>query len=293
MLEHLLPVDQQPNRVVVIGANGFVGTALVRLLEYKAIPVLRVTRADVDLLAAGAADRLADLLRDGDSAVAVSAMAPCKNPEMLGDNIVLATALTRGLAKRSLAHVINVSSDAVYCDSATPMTEDSVKDPSSYHGIMHLSREIMFTTEIKAPLAMLRPTLIYGLDDPHNGYGPNQFRRKAERGEKITLFGEGEERRDHILVDDVAELLLRMLLRKSVGGLNAATGKVWSFREIASMVVNLHPNPVQIVGSVRNGPMPHNGYRAFDVSAITAAFPDFRLTQLPEGLARIHSQART
>ena len=47
-------------------------------------------------------------------------------------------------------------------------------------------------------LAILRPTLIYGAGDPHNGYGPNRFRRLAATGKPIILFGEGEERRDHV-----------------------------------------------------------------------------------------------
>src|SRR5258708_20458707 len=70
------------------------------------------------------------------------------------------------------------------------------------HGIMHLARELMLNATVKAPLAVVRSTLIYGEGDPHNGYGPNRFRRLAAAGQEIVLFGEGEERRDHVLIDD-------------------------------------------------------------------------------------------
>ena len=80
---------------------------------------------------------------------------------------------------------------------------------------------------------MLRPTLIYGAGDPHNGYGPNRFRRQAAKGEPITLFGEGEEKRDHVAVEDVARLAVRMLMHRSTGVLNAVTGSSTSFRDIA------------------------------------------------------------
>ena len=30
-------------------------------------------------------------------------------------------------------------------------------------------------------LCFLRPTLIYGSKDPHNGYGPNRFMRQAKK----------------------------------------------------------------------------------------------------------------
>jgi hypothetical protein len=36
--------------------------------------------------------------------------------------------------------------------------------------------------------------------------------------------------------------------------------------------------------TARAGPMPHGGYRAFDSSSVTRAFPDFRFTSLEDGL---------
>ena len=65
---------------------------------------------------------------------------------------------------------------------------------------MHLVREVMLRSALTAPLAILRPTLLYGAADPHNGYGPNRFRRLAAAGQDIVLFGEGEEQRDHVLI---------------------------------------------------------------------------------------------
>jgi nucleoside-diphosphate-sugar epimerase len=154
---------------------------------------------------------------------------------------------------------------------------------------MHLARELMFRAEVKAPLVMLRPTLIYGKDDPHNGYGPNRFRRLAAEGKEIVLFGEGEERRDHVYIDDVAEVAMRVLMRRSRGELNIASGEVHSFRALAEKVVQLSGREVPIRGSPRSGPMPHNGYRPFDISACRAAFPDFRATPIDRGLGLAHA----
>jgi nucleoside-diphosphate-sugar epimerase len=143
----------------------------------------------------------------------------------------------------------------------------------------------MFGNELKAPLAILRPSLLFGAADPHNGYGPNRFRRLAAAGEDIVLFGEGEERRDHVFIDDVAELAVRVLYRRSTGVLNVATGEVHSFRTIAEKVVALSGRRSTIRSAPRSGPMPHNGYRPFDIAACRAAFPDFKFTSLDEGLA--------
>lgn len=291
MLHHIYDSPVIPKRVVVMGSGGFVGGAIVRRLQQRGIPVLPLTRRDVDLLAAGAGDRLASLLHLEDVFVAASAIAPVKNADMLKDNISLISAVADALKRQPVSHVINIGSDAIYADSDAPLHEGSVTAPGSLHGVMHLIREIMLAEAAgSAAYASLRPTLIYGADDPHNGYGPNRFRRLAAEGKDIVLFGAGEERRDHVLIDDVAELAVRMILRRSRGVLNAATGTVISFRKAAEVIAALYPKPVRIVETPRSGPMPHNGYRPFDATATAAAFPDFTYVKPEEGFARVHTE---
>ena len=289
MLTHLNPVPEHPKRVVVMGAAGFVARAVVARLASDKVPVLPLVRGDVDLLARNAAETLAALLLPGDAFVAASARAPVKNSDMLVENMIMARAMARALKGR-VSHVVNVSSDAVYADSAEPLNEQSSTAPASLHGVMHLARELMFREEVGAPLANVRPTLIYGSGDPHNGYGPNRFRRLLARGQDIVLFGEGEEKRDHVDVSDVAELITGLLYRKSTGNLNIATGRVHSFREIAEMMLRQSAALSRVVGSPRTGPMPHGGFRPFDITACRGAFPDFEYTKLEEGLARARSE---
>lgn len=284
MLEHAYAQPKMPARVVVVGSGGFVGGAIVRRLREEGIAHLALGRAELDLLAAGAGAKLAGLLRAGDAVVTAAAIAPCKNTAMLVDNMRIVQALVEGLSAAPVAHVVNISSDAIYADGPVPLTEETPAAPTSLHGAMHLAREIALRSELRVPIAMLRPTLIYGAADPHNGYGPNRFRRLAAAGQEIVLFGEGEERRDHVAVGDVAEVAVRVLRHGSRGALNVASGEVHSFRSVADMAVALAASPVPIKSSPRTGPMPHNGYRPFDVSATRAAFPDFRYTPLREGL---------
>lgn len=287
MLTHLNPTPTDPARVVILGAAGFVGAATAKLLQSKRIPTLALGRGDLDLLSADAATRLRALLQPSDALVVVSAKAPVKNVAMLGDNIRMMIAVCDALADAKVAHVVYISSDAVYRDSAGPLNENSCAEPSSLHGVMHLAREVMLKTVVTAPLAILRPTLIYGAADPHNGYGPNRFRRLAAEGKELVLFGEGEERRDHVLIDDVAELAVRVLRHKSQGTLNIATGEVHSFRSIAETIARSVKPAVPVRSTERVGPMPHNGYRAFDPAATYAAFPDFKYVSLDDGLKRV------
>ena len=286
MLEHHTSKPEKPARVVVIGAAGFVGGAVASRLEKDGVAVLRISRKEVDLLAPDASLRLERLLKPTDSVVAVSAQAPVKNADMLVENLVMARAMVRALSTISVFHVVNISSDAVYADSDKPLTESSCASPGSLHGAMHLAREVMFQSGIKAPLAILRPSLLYGAADPHNGYGPNRFRRLAAKGEDIVLFGEGEERRDHVFIDDVADLVKRVLYRSSTGVLNIATGEVHSFADIARKAISLSGKSSLVKTTARSGPMPHSGYRPFDIAGCRRAFPDFRFTPLEDGLRK-------
>jgi UDP-glucose 4-epimerase len=283
MLEHLHRKPLKPPRVVVVGAGGFVGGAIARQLARDGVPVHGLTRKKVDLLADGAAARLAAELHADDSVAFVSALAPARTAALLLQNLRMAEAVGQAVAAQPVAHVVYISSDAVYADDANPVTERSCCQPSTLHGMMHAVRELMLKTEVKAPLAVLRPSLLYGARDPHNGYGPNRFRRLAEKGETITLFGEGEEQRDHILIDDVARLAALVFAHRSRGVLNVATGTSTSFREVAQKVVSLAGGRSEIRSTPRQNPITH---RHFDITGCLKAFPQFGYTPLNEGLAR-------
>ena len=193
MLEHLNATPVKPSRVVIIGAGGFVGSAISRNLAASDVITLGLTRKQVDLMSADAGAKLKALLKPDDSVVMISALAPAKNVALLMQNLRMAEAVCEALAAVTVHHLLYISSDAVYADDANPVTEESYCAPSTPHGMMHAARELMLKAVTLAPTAMLRPTLIYGANDPHNGYGPNRFRRQAQRGEPIPLFGEGEE----------------------------------------------------------------------------------------------------
>jgi UDP-glucose 4-epimerase len=286
MLQHQSEAGVKPGRVVVIGAGGFVGGAVVRKLRGAGMPVLGLTRKELDLVAPGATEKFAELLEAGDSVVFVSAIAPARTAAVLVQNLTMAVSVLDALARRDVAHLIYISSDAVYADDANPVTERSACQPSSVHGMMHAARELVLKVQVKTPLAILRPSLLYGAADPHNGYGPNRFLRQAMKGETITLFGDGEEQRDHVHIDDVADLVALVASHRSTGILNIATGVSISFRQVAEMAVALATPRVEIKGTPRLNPITH---RHFDIADCLKAFPKFRYRPLGEGLTRMHA----
>jgi len=292
MLKHLHAQPRKPARVAVLGAHGFIAGAILRRLMGDSIATISLGRPSLDLLKPGASDMLARALSGEDCVVFVSAKAPCRDLEMLRQNLAMAQAVCAAIKAKPVAHVVYISSDAVYKDSTEPLDENSCAEPGSLHGVMHLAREVALRSEYPGPLAIVRPTLVYGADDPHNGYGPNRFRRLAMERKDIVLFGDGEERRDHVDVADIAELVRLIVLHRSYGIANAVSGQVASFRELAEFVASEFKPRVAIRSGLRSGPMPHNGYRPFDNRAVLKAFPAFQFKSWREGLSALHRQLK-
>ncbi len=288
MLQHHNATPTKPARVVVLGSRGFIGRHLIAHLKDEAISALAVGSDQIDLTGADAGERLAAVLRADDAVVMLNAITPDKGRDIdtMMRNLAMAHAVCVALAKQPVAHMVYVSSDAVYPFTAGLVSENSPAAPIDLYGSMHRTREIMFESTVKAPLAIVRPTLVYGADDSHNSYGPNRFRRQAAKDGKITLGGEGEETRDHIAVQDLVRLIGVIVSHRSAGKLNLATGRSVSFQELARLVAAQFDRPVEIVFTPRGSPVTH---RTFDVTACRKAFPTFVFTPLRDGLSAAHA----
>lgn len=290
MIKHHWTMPQKPDRVVVLGQSGFVASASISALLDSAIAVEAIASTDLDLTSSGAGDKLCDYLRDSDVLLFVSAIAPCKDTPTLMNNLKMAEAVHFALQKQPVAQVVYVSSDAVYPSGSNPIDESTLTAPESMHGLMHLTREMMTRAAVDSPVCILRPSLLYGADDPHNGYGPNRFRRLASEGKSIQLFGEGEEKRDHVLIDDLATLVTLCVMHRSDGILNIVSGNSSSFKEVAVKVMSHFENSVPIEGTPRQNDITHVHYNNI---AVTKAFPEFGFTSLEDGLKKVHFETLT
>ena len=100
----------------------------------------------------------------------------------------------------------------------------------------------------------------------------------------ITIFGNGEEKRDHIYIEDVIYIIMECLTKKGKGIINVVTGQVSSFRKIAKLVNKITKNKKIIKKLKRNGPMPHNGYRPFNNSLLKRKFTGLKIRKIESGI---------
>ena len=246
-----------------------------------------VSRKQCDLQSLSAVKYLKKNIKSNDIVIFVAAKVPVKNSEMLLSNLEICKNICESLLKKNIKHLLYVSSDAVYKDSKYRINEDSITQPNSLHGIMHLTREIMINHYFSGPLTIVRPTLIFGKNDPHNGYGPNKFLRLAKKNKNISIFGKGEELRDHVWVKDVAKLIVQLILKKKYGIYNICSGKVVSFFSIAKKIINLLNSKSKIIFVKRKGSVPHGGFRAFNNFKIKKNFKKIKFTNLNYALLEV------
>jgi UDP-glucose 4-epimerase len=192
--------------------------------------------------------------------------------------------IVESLSNININKFIYLSSDAVYKDSTKLINENSICEPDSLHGLMHLAREKYLESFYKNKICIVRPTLVYGINDPHNGYGPNMFLRKALKNQNILLFGKGEERRDHVYVEDVGKIISFLILNNIKGKFNITSGNLLSFKQIALMTKKIVNTDINIEYKKRIGPMPHNGYRAFNNIKILEKYKGFKFKKIDEWL---------
>jgi nucleoside-diphosphate-sugar epimerase len=237
----------------------------------------------LDLSAPGAGEALAGWLDDSDAVVFLAALTPDKGRDSttLMKNLAMGYAVATAVRNVPIAHLIYVSSDSVYDFASESISEASPAAPADLYGAMHRTREILLGAEAPVPLAVLRFTAVYGPGDTHGSYGPNRFIRQALAERRISLFGDGEETRDHLFIGDAADILRRVVSGRFTGLLNVASGRSVSFRQVAEAVAARIPG-------TRIEPVPRRSavtHRRFEPAAMRAAFPEARFTMLDKGLS--------
>ncbi len=143
--------------------------------------------------------------------------------------------------------VIFASSRMVYGKVDTEVvTENSPTNPLSLYGIHKLTSEkylLMYYKDFGIPTTILRIA---------NPYGPRQqikhskyslvgwFIRQAMEDKEIKIFGEGNQLRDYIFVDDIINAMISCAETEGTIGevLNIGSGKSYKFSEMVNEVVS-------------------------------------------------------
>jgi UDP-glucose 4-epimerase len=277
-----------PPSALIIGSTGFIGRAIQAHLAARGLEVDGFSSATLDLRHAADLVRLDAYIRPSTGLIVTAVRAPGSgmSPHALAENVAMMANLATYLETRPAAACVYLSSDAVYPMIDEHVTEATRTDLSAFYALSKYAGERLLQRAAEksgTPLLVLRPTAVYGPGDTHNAYGPNRFVRSIVRDRCVRLFGEGEETRDHISIDDFVCVVGELIARRESGLFNVATGTSHSFLAVAEMLRDIVPYDFEIVRTPRQTPVTG---RRFDVSHLRSALPAFQFTPLRVGLSR-------
>ena len=295
-------------RYVVTGGAGFIGSNIVGALTRDGCPV-----TVLDNLSSGYESNLlpfpavrfvkGDVRDPGAVATALEGAdvvfhlaASVGNKRSIDDpvtdaeiNVLGTIRVLEAARKYGVRKIVVTSSAGIFGELKTlPIREDHQVEPDSPYGCTKLCQE-------KLCLAYAK---LYGIDAValryFNVYGPNQrfdaygnvipiFAFSMLRGEPITIFGDGEQTRDFIHVDDVVQANIKAARTPSISGAyNIASASRITINELVRLLERASGiTPKVSHGPERPGDVRHS---LADISKAQAAFGFSPIVGLEEGL---------
>jgi dTDP-L-rhamnose 4-epimerase len=146
--------------------------------------------------------------------------------------------------------------------------EETLKQPASFYGLSKQFQEESLLLMCKAhglDCTALRFQNVYGprqsLNNPYTGV-LTVFARKAFEEQEINVYEDGQESRDFVYVEDVADSIILSLNKNKKGGhvYNIGSGKATSMLKMASLIKNEFKSKsnIRISGDYRIGDIRHN-----------------------------------
>lgn len=169
--------------------------------------------------------------------------------------------------ERGVKKVVHSSSAAVYGDNpASPKTVEMKPEPKSPYGITKLDGEYYlkhYNEQFSLGTASLRYFNVFGpRQDPASQYAAAIpiFVSRALKNEKIIIYGDGEQTRDFIYVDDVVQAnILAAENEKAVGVYNVASGSAISINELVKLIIEMTDSKSKIeYHEPRSGDIKHS-----------------------------------
>jgi UDP-glucose 4-epimerase len=257
----------QGRRVLVTGGDGFIGAHVVRraldegarvaaVLRPGKRPARLAPRERLELIERDIADGdgLTELLQAErpDLVLHLAAIADWRQDPSLTIKMIQAHVLGTGYLleaarKAGVARVVLFGSAGEYGDHDRALTEEYPGEPLDPYSATKLAATMLALTYHRSfhlACTVVRPFLVYGPGEGQHRLLPSTFARSLQAltaAERTMEFTTGEQRRDFVYVEDVAEGALRAAITPAAAGeiLNLGTGVATSVREIVQAAIEI------------------------------------------------------
>ena len=213
------------------------------------------------------------------------------------NNVLGSMTLVNAAVNHSVKCFVFTSSIAVYGPAQVPMTESVAPTPEDPYGVAKYAVEL----DLQAAHEMFG--LDYVIFRPHNVYGEHQniadryrnvigiFMNQLMRGEAMTIFGDGQQKRAFSYIGEVAPIIAAAVDTPAAFNrvFNVGADKAYTVTELAEAVAAAMGEPANI----RYLPARKEVKDAFAThDLVREAFGTIPAVSLDEGLARMAAWAR-
>ncbi|SCY46530.1 UDP-glucose 4-epimerase [Butyrivibrio hungatei] len=231
-------------KILVTGANGFIGKRVCELLEEKKIGYCSGTRECFQM---DNIESMRKFLIENSitNIIHLAARANSSDEKELFDsNIVGLYKLLQALSGTSVRNITFASGNNVYGELHDKnIDEEALCIPAeeNIYGLSKYVGELLITDMLKKTdisFSILRIADVYG---PGQKYGNliKALVRAVAQHDVIKLYGEGKRIRDYIYIDDVAEGLIHASINELNGVYNLSTGVGTSVKELVNIGIEL------------------------------------------------------
>jgi UDP-glucose 4-epimerase len=307
-----------PQKALITGGAGFVGSALTRLLAAKGwdvlvydqlrpgkVEFLPTDAPNVQLVQADILDeaRLTDVLREFAPAVvfhlaAIHYIPYCNaHPlETMRINVEGSEAVFRACRATNIPRVVFASTAAVYPPQAGPLHESIPAAPMDIYGYTKLFGEQLaewHQQQTRNTVAIARLFNVYGPRETSPHLIPQLLEQLVDGLEELQV-GNLEPKRDYVYVDDIARGLYELavvpvaepntLLRANIG-----TGREYSVREVLDALQQVTGRTLRIIqdpARMRPSDRPNLQSDPTTLRELVGWAPD---TDFVEGLRRLYA----
>ena len=247
-------------RILVLGAGGFLGQAVVRRLAseghqltcvvrnlesaatHEGVRYIEAVLDDIRIVmdVAKAADRILHFAWDTTPGTS-SGQPTLEVIHNLMPTLRLLEAMNCFPVRSQFIFVS--SAGATYAPSTECATETSQVNPSSYYGAAKLSTEMFlraYSAQSGNPVVVVRPSNVYGPGQKAKrqfGIVPTMM-RAIQENETFQIWGDGGATRDYLFVDDFVEFFVALLSRQWHGFhlFNVASGAACSINRLCQLL---------------------------------------------------------
>ncbi|RON26930.1 NAD-dependent epimerase/dehydratase family protein [Pseudomonas lini] len=277
------------DRILVTGGAGFIGSHLVEALLENGYGVrvlddlstgklanLPVDRAHLSLIVGDVADAptVERALKDCSAVVHLAAVASVQasveDPIATHQSNFIGTLnICEAMRQAGLRRVVFASSAAIYGNNGegSAITEDTPKAPLTPYASDKLASEHFFDfyrRQHGLEPVILRFFNIYGpRQDPSSPYSGviSIFSERAQKHLPVTVYGDGEQTRDFVYVEDLVKVLVQAVKESEPSGepVNVGFNRSTSINELAATLSTLLGRPLALnYAAPRSGDIRHS-----------------------------------